>query len=113
MKILLDENISRTLTINFARHEVISIEDVGWAGKKNGELLRLLIRHSFDAMVTTDKNIRHQHNFKDLPITIFVLLANSNRDETIQPLIDMVRKKLNSKKLNKGIIEIKIPKSRH
>src|SRR5437879_5139822 len=106
MKVLLDENISRTLRIDFDKHLVKTIDEMGWTGKKNGELLRLITRNEFDVLLTTDKNLKHQQNIRNFPITIFILVADNNRDDTIQPLINIARKKLSSK-LNKGVIEIK------
>lgn len=108
MKVLLDENISQTLQIDFGKHEVKTVKEMGWSGKKNGELLQLILRHHFDVLVTMDKNLKNQHNLQHSPITILVLIAKNNRDEAVQPLIDVVHKKLNSKLL-KGVIEIRKP----
>lgn len=105
MKVLLDENISQTLTIGFNKHEIKTIEEMKWSGKKNRELLRLIIHNGFDIFITMDSNIKYQHKTINLPVTIFVLIAENNRDETVQPLINIVRKKLNSK-INRGIFEI-------
>jgi hypothetical protein len=33
---------------------------MGWAGKKNGELLALMGADGFDVLLTVDQNIRHQ-----------------------------------------------------
>jgi hypothetical protein len=103
---LLDENISQTLHINFDKHQVKTIDEMGWSGKKNGELLRLMVKYEFDVLLTTDRNIKYRQNIKRFPITIFILAAGNNRDETIQPLIKIARKKLNGQ-LNKGIFEIR------
>ena len=43
-------------------------------GKKNGELLRLMVNHKFDVLLTTDRNIKYQQNVKYLPVTILHLL---------------------------------------
>ncbi len=107
MKVLLDENISQTLKIDFDKHVVKTIEEMGWSGKKNGELLQLMTTYRFDVLLTTDKNLKYQQSIKKFPVTIFILAAHNNRDETIQPLINITRKKLNGK-INKGIFEISI-----
>jgi hypothetical protein len=78
---------------------------MGWSGKKNADLLRLMVKYEFDVLLTTDRNIKYQQSIKEFPITIFILVAANNRDETIQPLINIARKKLNGT-LNKGIFEI-------
>ena len=107
MKILLDENISRSLQIDFAKHIVKTTAGMGWSGKKNGELLKLMLQYEFDALVTTDRNIKHQQNTSKSLLTIFILVTEDNRDETVQPLINSLRKKLNSGTIRKGIVEIK------
>lgn len=44
MKILLDESLPRKLRNSFGQeHEVRTVKDMSWLGKKNGELLRLMI----------------------------------------------------------------------
>ncbi len=44
MKILLDENLPKKLKVDFGtEHEVKTVRDMGWLGKKNGELLGLIV----------------------------------------------------------------------
>ena len=40
MKVLLDENLAHRLRTNLGAHEVFTVRYKGWAGLKNGELLR-------------------------------------------------------------------------
>jgi hypothetical protein len=92
MKILLDENLPKKLKLDFAgQHSVSSVREMEWLGKKNGELLGLMVLSGFDAFVTIDKNLRHQQNISRFPIMIFVLDSPNNRIDTLQPYI----KKLN------------------
>ena len=52
MKILLDENLPKKLKINFAaEHEIFTVREKGWNGKKNGELLGLITLDGFDVFV--------------------------------------------------------------
>jgi predicted nuclease of predicted toxin-antitoxin system len=51
MRVLVDECVPRRLKRHLPGHEVRTVPEVGWAGKKNGELLRLAARE-FDAFVT-------------------------------------------------------------
>ncbi|GAA4739960.1 DUF5615 family PIN-like protein [Flavisolibacter ginsenosidimutans] len=63
MRILLDENLPRQLKSSFdPPHEVKTVRDLGWLGKKNGELLGLAVFNGFDYFITLDKNLRHQQN---------------------------------------------------
>ena len=44
MKILLDENLPRQLKADFGPdYDAKSVRDMGWLGKKNGELLGLIV----------------------------------------------------------------------
>ena len=43
MKLLLDENLPKRLKQDFLDHEIYILRDKGWKGKKNGELLALMI----------------------------------------------------------------------
>ena len=56
MKILLDENLPKQLKSDFGPdYEVKTVRDMGWLGKKNGELLGLIVFNGFDFFVTIDK----------------------------------------------------------
>ena len=61
MKILLDECIDRRLAKDIQGHEVLTVPQAGWAGIKNGELLRLA-QAQFDVFVTVDQNLSFQQN---------------------------------------------------
>lgn len=104
MRILLDECLPKKLKKDFLNHEVKTVPEMGWAGKKNGELLPLAENH-FDIFITADQNIQYQQNLKTRSITIFVLKSPNSRYETLRLLIPNVLEKIN-KELKKGVIEI-------
>ena len=58
-KVLLDENLPRPLAklVTLDEIEVISVHDMGWAEKKNGELIRSMVQEDFQFMLTADKNL--------------------------------------------------------
>lgn len=60
MKLLLDENLPKKLKSDFPKHEVFTVRDMNWNGKKNGELMLLMLENTFDAFVTFDKNLQFQ-----------------------------------------------------
>lgn len=60
MKLLLDENLPKVLQQHFVDHEVYTIREKDWAGRKNGELLRLMLADKFDVLLTFEKNIGYQ-----------------------------------------------------
>ena len=91
MRILLDENVDWRLKIHFSEvseeSEVVTVAEAGWAGKKNGELLRLAEKE-FDVFVTTDKGIPHQQNISRLELAVVLLRAKSNAYEDLAPLME-------------------------
>jgi len=91
MNILLDESLPRKLRLDFpGEHEVRTVRDMGWLGKENGELRRLLTENSFEIFVTVDQNLQYQQNVERLLLTIFVLRAKDNTRETLRLLIPKI-----------------------
>ena len=43
MRILLDECVPRPLKRELLGHDVHTVPEMGWSGKRNGELLRLML----------------------------------------------------------------------
>ena len=106
MKLLLDENLPKRLKDDFAKHEVYSVTDKGWDGLKNGELLELMISEQFDALLTFDKNLQHQQNFRRFNLTVFVLSAPSNTYNQLTRLSTIILKKLEAGDLPTGPVVI-------
>ena len=106
MKILLDESLPKKLRNDFSeRHEVLSVRDMGWLGKKNGELLRLMTEHNFELFVTVDHSLPYQQNLQTLQVTICVLRAKDNTRETLRLLIPRIFERLSGGDF-RNIIEI-------
>ena len=63
MRVLLDECVPRALRDDIRGHEVQTVAEAGWAGVKNGELLRLAAA-AFDVLITVDRNLEYQQSFK-------------------------------------------------
>lgn len=57
---------------------------MGWAGIKNGELMKLA-EADFDVFVTVDRNLSYQQNLPKYDIALIVLRAVSNRYEDLKP----------------------------
>ncbi len=106
MKILLDENIPKGLRLDFGGdHRVFTARQMGWNGKKNGELLGLLTRDAFEVLITMDKNIEYQQNLERYPIAIILLKAERSNRTVIQPLIPQVLTLLKGR-LKRGILTV-------
>ena len=66
MKVLLDENLAHRLRKNLgARHEVFTVSYKGWAGLKNGELLRTAENDGIEVFLTGDQTLTHEQNLKE------------------------------------------------
>ena len=105
MRILLDECTPRVLKHRLRAHHVSTVQEMGWAGLKNGNLLAAADGR-FDLFMTTDKNLRFQQNLKKYSFA--VLLLPSNRVSVIISLIPEIEAALNS--INAGDF-IEIPAS--
>ena len=67
-----------------------TVPEMGWAGVKNGELLRRAAGY-FDVFLTVDSSIKHQQNVAALGIFVVALRANSNDIDALTPLMPAVR----------------------
>ena len=93
MRILLDESLPRPLALLLPGHEVRTVAAMDWTGTRNGELLQLAAG-VFDAFLTADQNLAHQQNLNALPIAVVVLVASTNRIESLRPSIPSVLRTL-------------------
>jgi predicted nuclease of predicted toxin-antitoxin system len=80
MRVLIDECAPRALKkyLIDRGHESRTVQEAGWFGKQNGELLTLA-EAAFDVLVTIDTNLRYQQNLAGRKIAVFVLMSLSNR----------------------------------
>jgi predicted nuclease of predicted toxin-antitoxin system len=86
MRVLLDECLPRGLKGHLSGHDVVTVPEAGWAGAKNGELLRLA-RGNVDAFITIDKNVVYQQTLGGLPFVVVILVARTNRLSDLLPLV--------------------------
>ena len=89
MRILLDENLPADLAGMLSGHRVDTVAGAGWAGIRNGTLLRLAASR-YEAFITMDSNIQHQQNLAQWKLPIIVLRAPSNRMLHLKPLIPAI-----------------------
>lgn len=94
MRILLDECVPRRLARDLVGHDVRTSPAMGWASKRNGELLRLAEGH-FDLFVTVDRNLSFQQDVGKFELGVVVLVAASNRYADLQPLLAGLLARLN------------------
>jgi hypothetical protein len=89
VRLLLDECIDRRLAKDLAGHEVRTVPQMGWAGIKNGALLKRA-EQEFDVLVTVDRNLSFQQNLPGFDIAVLVLHAPSNRLADLRPLVPKI-----------------------
>ena len=87
MKIILDECVPSLVKKRLPSRDIVTVQDMGWAGITNGQLLRL-VADDFDVFITSDKNLRHQQNLSSFKIA--VILLPSNRVPAIKALIALI-----------------------
>jgi hypothetical protein len=90
MRILLDECVPRPLKNELSGHDVHTVPEMGWSGKKNGELLRLMLPANFAVFLTVDQNLRHQQDLRSAKLAVIVLVAPTNRLSDLSPLVPSV-----------------------
>jgi hypothetical protein len=86
VNILLDECVPRPIKRRFLSrgHRCLTVPEAGFAGKTNGELLRLA-QGRFDAFITLDKGLPHQQNLANLGIAEIVIRAKTNQMGDVLP----------------------------
>jgi len=90
MRVLLDECMPRALKRQFPAHDIWTIQEMGWSGKKNGELLALMAGNGFEVLLTVDRNLRFQQNLAAAGVAVVVMVAASNRPVDLLPLVAAV-----------------------
>ena len=90
MKVLLDECLPKRLKRELPSHEVTRVQEMGWAGIKNGALMHLIQSADFDVFMTIDGNLEYQQNLSAINFAIVVLDAPDNTFDTLRPLMPQV-----------------------
>jgi predicted nuclease of predicted toxin-antitoxin system len=84
MRLLLDEQFPLDFARELSAPAVLHVHSLGWAGVKNGELLRRA-GGVCDVFVTLDRSLQFQQNLRALPFGIVVVRATSNRLLDLSP----------------------------
>jgi hypothetical protein len=83
---LLDECVPRPLKTSFNSHghSCHTVPEAGFAGKTNGELLRLA-QNRFEVLITLDRGLAFQQNLANLKIAVLVVRAKTNQMIDVLP----------------------------
>jgi hypothetical protein len=86
-RVLLDECVPRRFQRDLEGIDVSHVVSEGWAGRRNGELLRLMRERGFATLVTVDRNLAFQQNVAATGLAVVVMHAESNRVEDLRALV--------------------------
>ena len=89
MKVLLDECVTRYLKRDFTGHQVLTVEEAGFKGLKNGQLLQA-VSGLYEVLVTVDQNLQYQQNLSSFAIAIILLKAQRSTYPMLKPLMPQV-----------------------
>jgi len=89
VRVLLDECLPRRLKREIVGHDAKTVPEMGWASKRNGELLALAAAE-FDVFLTADRNLSYQQDVSAFSIAVVVLVARSNSIHDLRPLAPQI-----------------------
>ena len=86
-RVLLDESVPHDVLLHLAGFDATAVQSLGWAGMKNGVLLRAAREAGFLVLVTVDRRLEYQQNIPKSGLALVVLEARSTRMADLLPLI--------------------------
>ena len=90
MRILLDECVPKRFARHLSPHEVLTVNELEWSGKKNGVLLTTMEEAQISVLLTVDKNLQYQQNLGKFQVAVLVLDAQTNRLRDLIPFAPLV-----------------------
>ena len=75
----MDECLYERLRNSFPEHDCQTARDAGFAGRKNGELLKAAESAKFEVLLTADQGFEYEQNLRDRKIALIIFRAKSNR----------------------------------
>ncbi|HYC89616.1 MAG TPA: DUF5615 family PIN-like protein [Thermoanaerobaculia bacterium] len=89
-RVLFDENMPRQLRRDLQEFAIRTVQEEGWAGLENGNLLRHAAP-TFDVLVTADKRMRHQQNLSQFTIGVVVIETFDTRIRNLRRFLPQLR----------------------
>jgi predicted nuclease of predicted toxin-antitoxin system len=94
MRVLLDNCVDTRVKAHLQGHDVVHCIDLGWEAMTNGNFLASAERLGFQAIVTVDKNMRHQQNFAGRNLSLIVLNSTFVAYRHLLPLLPTMQMRL-------------------
>ena len=89
-RVLFDENVPRRLRRELPEYEISTVQEQGWAGVSNGELLRVA-QETFAVIVTGDKRLRSQQNVSGFKIAVVVISLASVTPARVRSIVPRIK----------------------
>ena len=89
MRVLLNESIPVDFAQDLSALDAETVIGLGWAGLKNGALLRQAAGQ-FQVLITMDKNLQFQQNLAAHAIAVVLIRARSNRIDDLRKLVPQI-----------------------
>jgi hypothetical protein len=103
VRVLLDECVPKKLRRDLPGHELRTVTEMGWAGTKNGPLLRQAAAE-FDVFLTVDQGIEFQQSLTGGDLAVIVMAARTNDIDDLRPLMPRVLVALASAKSGEVVV---------
>ncbi|MDF0651711.1 MAG: DUF5615 family PIN-like protein [Nitrospira sp.] len=107
MTILLDESVPRLVQQRLPQLDIKTVQEMGWAGLKNGDLLKRA-ESQFNVFITADKKLRYQQNLTNSRLAIIVL--PTNQVTVVATLLATIGETIRTIKTG-SVLEIPLPSS--
>jgi len=75
VRVLFDTCVPRPLRKTLPGHDIKTAQEMGWDHLRNGDLLQIA-EESFDALITSDQNLKYQQNLTARRLGTIVLPTN-------------------------------------
>jgi len=105
--ILLDESVPRLVQQRLPQLDIKTVQEMGWAGLKNGDLLKRA-ESQFNVFITADKKLRYQQNLTNSRLAIIVL--PTNQVTVVATLLATIGETIRTIKTG-SVLEIPLPSS--
>ena len=74
MRLLLDECMPRRLKREFSSHDVSTVDEAGFKGLQNGDLLSAA-SGKFDALITVDRKLPREQDLAKFNLAVLILVS--------------------------------------
>jgi hypothetical protein len=79
--------------------DVTTVPEQGWSSLKNGELLKAMFDSGIEYLITADKNLSYQQNYRKLNIKLIVLNTPDNQYEFVLPFVAKIKELFTENKI--------------